>query len=249
MQEIFEEIGEEATDYRVEILGVNWKLSDETNNDLMTAGRDLPWLQDTDEERVQDVFEAVYRDVIILDAWNRPVGPRLNLTQFIDVNGLGHPAVRGAMMELLRMAAEMVDEDEDGIADDWEDRYLGGLADGPLMDSDLDDETNLLEYGLGSHPGEKNSGPRISTGIKEVEGETRFFLSFRRRMGAAGDLRYVLERSDSGEIWEEAGEVLQLDDIENPYDGTGTEIVTFVGAGEAEDGFLYRVRVDLSGNP
>ena len=70
---------------------------------------------------------AAYRDVIILDAWNCPVGSRFNLT----TDNLASPVNQGVMKELLRMAAVMVDADEDGIADDWEEVYLDGLGSGP----------------------------------------------------------------------------------------------------------------------
>jgi hypothetical protein len=231
----------EALDHEINILGVNWNQSNETGNDLMAAGRDLPWLQDTSEANVSGLFAAAYRDVIILDAWNRPVGPRFNLTTY----DLASPVNQGVMKELLRMAAVMVDADEDGVADDWEEIYLGGLGSSPGSDTDEDGEDCLLEYGFGSHPGERGGLPQITTGTVEVDGEKRFSVSFRRRLGTAGGLSYVLESSALGESWSDGWASFEIFEVENPYDGTGTEIVTVVATGEVAEGALYRLRIVL----
>ena len=209
----------------------------------MTDGRDLPWIQDTTDANVQGAFGAEYREVVILDAWNRPLqlAKSFNLTEL----DLALASNRGALKELLRLTAEMTDEDGNGIADDWEERYLGGVGNSPGSDIDGDAGDLLLEYGLGSNPGERGSLPTITTGTMDVEGETRLSLSFRRRMGLAGGLSYVLETREAGGDWSDAGAAFEIAGVENPYDGTGTEIVTFVATGEVAEGALYRVRVVL----
>jgi hypothetical protein len=50
----------------VQILGVN-ELGHEAGNPLMTADRDLPWLQDTAEADWWGIWAPGYRDVIFLD--------------------------------------------------------------------------------------------------------------------------------------------------------------------------------------
>jgi len=50
-------------------LGVN-QIGRESANDLMTEGRDLPWLQEDATYLVWDDWEPVYRDVIVLDGDN-----------------------------------------------------------------------------------------------------------------------------------------------------------------------------------
>ncbi len=47
----------------------------------MTDGRDLPWLQDTEEDLVWDSWDHVYRDVVLLGEDNVEVG-RYNLSTY-----------------------------------------------------------------------------------------------------------------------------------------------------------------------
>lgn len=68
----------EDLDLDIQIIGIN-EPGFESANDLMTDGRDLPWLQDTDEEEVWDSWDHVYRDVILLGEDNVEVG-RYNLS-------------------------------------------------------------------------------------------------------------------------------------------------------------------------
>lgn len=57
----------------VHILGVN-EAGQESDNAVMCAGRDLPWLQDqADAQDVWDSWSVVYRDVVILDRENQRV--------------------------------------------------------------------------------------------------------------------------------------------------------------------------------
>ncbi len=69
----------------IQILGVNGP-GLESANGGMTAGRVLPWLQPTTDEDVWTLWHVEYRDVIILDPGNGPVGT-FNLT----VNDLSDP--------------------------------------------------------------------------------------------------------------------------------------------------------------
>lgn len=67
----------------IQILGVN-EAGYESGNDLATAGRDVPWLQDVDgdgdgQSDVWTSWDVTYRDVVILDAANTRVGV-FNLT-------------------------------------------------------------------------------------------------------------------------------------------------------------------------
>lgn len=63
----------------ISILGVNRKDA-ASGNSGATAGRTIPWLQDTEEASVWDSWEINYRDVLILDAENHPVAV-YNLSQ------------------------------------------------------------------------------------------------------------------------------------------------------------------------
>lgn len=57
----------------VHILGVNGA-GHESDNAVMCAGRDLPWLQDqADAQDVWSSWAVVYRDVVILDRENQRI--------------------------------------------------------------------------------------------------------------------------------------------------------------------------------
>jgi hypothetical protein len=229
----------EESDYKIEILGINWDLSDESGNDLMTAEGNLPWLQDTNEVNAQELWEAEYRDVIILDAGNRPIEPAFNLT----VNDLAVEANRKALLVRLRKAAAMVDVDGDRIADDWESRYLMNLTEDAGDDFDQDGENLMVEYALGSRPDLEASLPKLTVGTMVVDDEERFFVTFRRRLGAAGGLTYTPELKGAGTTWINASDRFILSDRRNPFDGTGTEIVTYVLAEAVAKAGLFRIRV------
>ena len=65
-------------DLDIQILGVN-EMGHEPGNGSVTAGRDIPWLQDVDadHDRRSDLWtswDVTYRDVVILDTTNTRVG-------------------------------------------------------------------------------------------------------------------------------------------------------------------------------
>ena len=69
-----QELDSENPDLSIKILGVN-ELGHDADNALMTAGRDLPWLQDIDDDGnsssdTWDSWDVTFRDVIITDATN-----------------------------------------------------------------------------------------------------------------------------------------------------------------------------------
>lgn len=56
----------DALDQPVQIIGING-IDLESGNEMMTSGRDLPWLQDTIEVDAWNLWQVEYRDVYILD--------------------------------------------------------------------------------------------------------------------------------------------------------------------------------------
>lgn len=62
----------------------------------MTAGRDLPWLQDDAQVDAWGAWEVEYRDLVVLDRENRPVGV-FNLTE----HNLQVPAEYAALRDML----------------------------------------------------------------------------------------------------------------------------------------------------
>jgi len=83
----------------VQILGVN-AAGEEAGNDIICAGRFLPWLQDTLEQNVWGAWHVTWRDVVILDRENRVLHV-YNLT----THDLANPTNYAALRDLLLGAA------------------------------------------------------------------------------------------------------------------------------------------------
>ncbi len=84
-----------STKVPIRILGVNGQ-GLESGNPTITAGRSLPWLQDTAAANVETAWQAGYRDVVIVDAKNFSL-QAFNLTD----NDLSVPANFDALKKLL----------------------------------------------------------------------------------------------------------------------------------------------------
>ncbi len=67
-----------STKVPIQILGVNSQ-GLESGNPTITAGRSLPWLQDTAAANVEGAWQAGYRDVVVVDSKNFPL-QAFNLT-------------------------------------------------------------------------------------------------------------------------------------------------------------------------
>ena len=72
----------------------------ESANGTITAGRTLAWLQDLAATDVWSAWAVTYRDVILLNDNNEPVGV-YNLTS----NDLGDPTKYAALRDMLVSAA------------------------------------------------------------------------------------------------------------------------------------------------
>jgi len=199
---------------------------------------DLPWLQDNFAEYVQNDWDATYRDVIILDPLNRPLDPPVNLTN----DSLALVENREALKQRLREAAQFLDTDDDGMGDDWEERFLGGLGQAEGDDPDTDGENLFLEFALADPPlAREVAGPTIR--VSPLDGEGPVIISHRRRLGAAGGIEYVLQRKEPDHQWTDVSDDFTLTGSTNPYDGTGTEIVTWQAPLDVEGAGLLRLLV------
>ena len=207
---------------------MNWNLSDETDNDLMTDGRDLSWLQDTHEMLAAASWNAAYRDVLIVGPQNELMGSAYNLS----ANNLAEMANRETLKSLIEAAAIWQDSDGDGLGDDWEMRFLLSLREPALGDPDRDESSHFLEYALGSDPSDAGSLPEVMVERKMDEGGAWTSFRFRRRLGAVGGLQYAVMWSGDGENWEPAGSRITLEGTQQAYDGTGTESVEYRVTGE-----------------
>ena len=92
-----EELDADGT--QIQIIGVN-QVGYESSNDLMSDGRNMPWLQETASLDVWGLWEVTYRDVIVVDATGKPMDV-YNLSS----NDLGDEANYAVMIQMLRDGA------------------------------------------------------------------------------------------------------------------------------------------------
>lgn len=91
------ELNAEATPRPIRILGIN-EIGQESGNAAMTAGRMLPWLQDTADAGVWRQWAVTFRDVVILDAQNRRVTV-YGLTQHDLANAENYAALKNLLID------------------------------------------------------------------------------------------------------------------------------------------------------
>lgn len=181
-------------------------------------------MQDTAATKATLSWNALYRDVVILDPANaRPVAA-FNLSTY----DLAQEANRTALKALLLTVAELEDADGDNLSDFWEEAMFGGDdSPGPTGNTDGDRSSNLMEYAHGSHAGDPGSQPSFTTGLVDHDGNRHSTITFRRRLGYAGGLRCIVEMSETLRTWSGGPSAVVEVGRVNPYDGTGTEIVTY----------------------
>ena len=224
-------------EFNIEILGVN-RLDESQNNPLATAGRTLPWLQDTAQETVWTDWEVVYRDVRILDAQNR-VRSVFNLTS----HDLSVATNYATLKQMFLDAARMVDSDGDRLPDDWEQLNFGTLEQGMAGDPDGDKRDNFTEFAFGTSPTDAGSFFSARARITFKGTDDHLTMSFRRPAGSILD--YVIEASQDMSVWTQ--DPLEVGVDGNPsrhFDGTGTiEVQCSLGKATSvrQSGFI-RVR-------
>ncbi len=224
MQQIVNEIGSEPADYNIEFLGVNWDTDDPGGNALISDGRDLPWLQDSFAVNAKALWGPAYRDLVVVGPRNEFIGV-VNLT----ANDMALEINREVLKNLLLTSiAVLQDEDGDGLGDDWEDlSFAGDRSETPGGNRDKDTGSNFSEYVLGSGADDPASLPTPTVGIEEGAGGERYLtITFRRRLGKMAGLVYLVEHSADMNTWQSSGvAAVEVESI-NPYDGSGTVIVT-----------------------
>ena len=90
----------EALDREVVILGIN-RVGSESGNDQICAGRDLPWLQDSDQQAVWVSWGVSWRDVVVVDGETR-IAAVFNLTE----HDLSVPELRLARIDPRNVAQD-----------------------------------------------------------------------------------------------------------------------------------------------
>ncbi|MBX3744983.1 MAG: hypothetical protein KF833_06705 [Verrucomicrobiae bacterium] len=229
---------------RVSMVAVN-HASDGTRPALGEAVNGaIPWLQDTAAVGAWARWGVEWRDLVVLDAFNRPVS-RDNLTE----RDLGEPRRREILRDGLLALAEPVDSDGDGLPDVWEIYWSGGLGLAPDEDPDGDGFDNRTEWAMGTNPLDGGSRPQVSLTAErtgELGALPRVWVTF-RRFGGRVPLR--VETSQDWLNW--AGMDVWAEEAagyRDTYDGTGTVQVRFplAGVGESPFGFV-RVRAVRDG--
>src|SRR5690606_38429957 len=180
-----------------------------------------PWLQDTPDQQVWDRWGITYRDVAILDAFNRPLATA-NLTS----HDLDNPQNREVLVNALLQAATPADTDSDGLPDVWETHWFNNLEARPDADDDGDGADNFNEFTLGSDPADPASRPLLVPHIASPAGVDVLGVTFRRFAGSAA--RVIVETSSDLVTWtSEPTQIHLIGNARNLADGTGTSEVRY----------------------
>ena len=219
----------------IEIFGINhFDANSDLSNTQTTVGRELPWLQDTTDDRVWDFWGATWRDVRILDPQNRLYAV-VNLT----TSDLGIPTNREQLKNLLLEAAQSADTDADGLPDLWELQILGTLSESPNADLDSDGYDNAAEFAFGTDPKDSLSFPSLAQSFDETG---RLKVAIRRWSGS--QFNFIVEASPDLTSWTSDGaEINPLGKLRNLFDGKGTTEATYILSQDTATAPIRFVRV------
>jgi hypothetical protein len=225
LQTLFNElIGQ--TDLHVAILGIHnrwYPLEGTSPPAALVTGRTLPWMRPhsaaTDPA---SSWQAVYRDVIIIDRYNNRRAV-YNLTLH-PIDGALNPN-RAELKQILIGIATHTDSDGDSLPDDWEVAQLGGLDLSPA--SVLPNgESVLTTFAFCQNAGALNPLAQAECRIEPDGGDEFLTLRFRRRVGLAGGLTYRVEQTGDFLTWTDAeNDLVAIAPPVPMFDGTGTELV------------------------
>lgn len=199
----------------IQILGVNRISSEPYNYIIGLTPNILPWLQDTLAQSVWLNWGVTFRDVIVLDAFNRPIAKDNLTTHDLKIQA-NYDALKAALLH----AAAPVDTDQDGLIDDWEIAWFNTLDTQPGGDPDGDGFDNLQESAFGTAPNDATSFPRMTPRLA-WSGTTRVLtFSFPRFSGGLMD--FALESSPDLKTWGPTPDaVLASGTTRLLYDGRG----------------------------
>jgi hypothetical protein len=226
------------TDLPVEIIGIH-DLG-QTLNSRMYSGKPTVWLRENSTfrpwstwsvpipARAGSAFRVEWRDLVILNEKNEFLAVQ-NLTD----ESLTVAANKTALKNFLRNAAAAIDTDADGLPDKWEQRHaqvtnpasLDSVAAAPLGITPGGIK-NLMAYAFAEDPASSAQTMMPVPRMTRIGGSNYLELRFRRLLGQQGAqaLTYTPQLSEDGITWTDAGWAPST--VSNPWDGTGTEIVT-----------------------
>ena len=197
----------------------------------MFDGKSSSWMRETAAVRPWQTWrvpiasrpaqEIRWRDVVILDENNA-----FYAVQNLVDTPITDSANRTRLKNTLRAAATIVDSDSDGMNDRWEFPELGSIA----LDHASQTESGhpaLVAYAFALPKGQFNGSLEPKTGIRRVNGQNFLELQFRRRLGLEGTrLGYLPQVSPDLATWKHTASDWTETNRTNPFDGSGTEIVT-----------------------
>ncbi len=131
------------------------------------------------------------------------------------------------MRTLNLTVTRLVDADQDGLPDSWEDQYgLAGADRSATADSDHDGINNLLEYAFDLDPTKSDPAglPVCAFAVNPGDGKQHLMLSYRRWIGGGG-LQYVVEVSTDLVSWSSPSSDIQANGAPVPDANGVTEVV------------------------
>ncbi len=189
----------------------------------------LGWLQETTAQQPwrdwrvgpAGTGSVAWRDVIILDDEGK-----FCAVQNLSDDALNDPTNFSRLKNNLRNAATHKDVDSDGLPDAWERANLGGINVSPMALGSAG-RPHLQSYAFGLTPSQSSTSMEPQISLKMINGARTFEMVFRRRLGLSGTelLNYAPEMSSGlNGGWTSTG--WTMTGRENPFDGTGTEVLT-----------------------
>lgn len=172
-----------------------------------------------------------YRDVYIVDG----AGELTNVYN-LTTHDLSSPEKFSELLQIIKDAAVLPDEDNDQLSDLWERQTFGNLTTASASNPD-----QLISYALGDSPADREPSVKVSI-IRESS--VRYAqISFTARLGAAGGLTYAFELSENGIDWK----ALQMFTVpSNPpiihYDGSAMQTLTIRSGALDQTGGMIRIR-------
>lgn len=94
----------------------------------------------------------------------------------------------------------LIDSDQDGLPDRWEEIFFQGLENTGSQDSDLDGLTNLQEYLIESDPTNPNSGLRLKVQVQATPNTGQITLSWNSSYAAAGPGFFIETKAALDEV-------------------------------------------------
>jgi hypothetical protein len=216
LETVIQDVAAASPGLRVEAVAINRIADAGVNDAIIESLNSIPWLQDNESQRVWDTWGVEWRDIVVLDPFNRPLF-RNNLTD----HSLTIPENRATLTAALVNAANTAagaDSDSDGLPDIWERGWFGSLDPKPDDDPDEDGIDNLTEFAFASYPTDPASRPALIPYVAARDGESVLGVVFRRFSGSAA--RLVIEASPTADFSTQVV-VMPALEVRNLHDGLG----------------------------